>query len=85
MARGPAAVFETARNAAPASSPVAAVLWGSDPVGAPVPSLRVFERQMIERALAECGGNLTRAAHALGIPRTTLAAKVRRIRQERGE
>ena len=68
--------------------PPEAVIGAARPVpdpGAPTPSLRVFERQMIERALEECGGNLTRAAQALGIPRTTLAAKVRRIRQERGQ
>ena len=37
------------------------------------------ERARIERALAEAGGNQSRAAEALGIPRRTLVRKIARL------
>ena len=50
------------------------------PVVASNPVLRdelgSYERERIERALAECDGNQTRAAVALGMPRRTLVAKL---------
>jgi DNA-binding NtrC family response regulator len=50
--------------AAPAAS-------GDEPV-----SLREAERRHIETVLARCGGNVTRAARALGIDRVTLHRKI---------
>ena len=44
----------------------------------PVTSLAEMERQMIERALDASGQNLTRAAEALGIDRTTLHRKLKK-------
>src|SRR5690606_392568 len=46
------------------------------PGGAPM-TLAEVERQHIERTLAACGGNRTRAAALLGIGRNTLARKLR--------
>ena len=40
--------------------------------------LRSLERERIERALEQCGGNQSRAAEVLGMPRRTL---VRRLAQ----
>ena len=53
----------------------------SDPA-APVPTpvserLDESERAIIERTLARCNGNRTRAAEALGISRRTLLRKLR--------
>ncbi|MBD3237099.1 MAG: response regulator [Candidatus Eisenbacteria bacterium] len=42
-----------------------------------VPTLAEVERAAIAHALAECGGNKTRAASCLGIARQTLRAKIR--------
>jgi transcriptional regulator with PAS, ATPase and Fis domain len=39
-----------------------------------------FEAGLINQALAACGGNVTRAAARLGVPRTTLMEKVQRLR-----
>jgi two-component system response regulator HydG len=44
---------------------------GEEPV-----SLREAERRHIETVLARCGGNVTRAARALGIDRVTLHRKI---------
>jgi transcriptional regulator with PAS, ATPase and Fis domain len=38
-----------------------------------------FEADLINQALTACGGNVTRAAARLGVPRTTLVEKVRRL------
>jgi DNA-binding NtrC family response regulator len=48
------------------------------PVGEPPPStLREMERTLIEKCLEENRGNLTRAAHQLGISRQTLYNKIK--------
>ena len=39
-----------------------------------------FEASLIDQALTACGGNVTRAAARLGVPRTTLIEKVQRLR-----
>lgn len=44
----------------------------------PVPSLAQVEWDHIQRVMNDCGGNLTSAAHRLGIPRRTLQRKLRR-------
>ncbi|MDR2573368.1 MAG: sigma-54 dependent transcriptional regulator [Desulfovibrio sp.] len=41
-------------------------------------SLESHERFLINAAMASCSGNITKAAHSLGIPRTTLNAKMRK-------
>jgi two-component system response regulator RegA len=43
-----------------------------------VPSLAQVEWDHIQRVMNDCGGNLTAAAHRLGIPRRTLQRKLRR-------
>jgi ActR/RegA family two-component response regulator len=45
--------------------------------GSGVTSLAEVERTHIERVLAEMGGNITRAATALGIDRRTLQRKLK--------
>ena len=40
---------------------------------------RITERRLIERALADCGGNRTRAARTLGLARRTLLYKLQRL------
>ncbi len=50
---------------------------GSQPPGREVPlTLEAFERCALERALAECGGDATRAARRLGIGRSTFYRKL---------
>ena len=44
----------------------------------PPQRLPAMERAMIERTLDECRGNVSRAARALGIPRSTLRDKLQR-------
>ena len=39
-----------------------------------------IERQLIERALDDTGGNRQQAARRLGLKRTTLVEKLRRLR-----
>ena len=56
---------------APAAADVA-------PAGGEAASLRDVERRHIERVLEEHEWNITRAAHALGIDRVTLYAKIRK-------
>jgi DNA-binding NtrC family response regulator len=60
---------------APADLPPAA---GAGPPGVEAASLRDVERRHIERVLEEHEWNITRAAHALGIDRVTLYAKIRK-------
>jgi pSer/pThr/pTyr-binding forkhead associated (FHA) protein len=57
---------------------VARVLWPQDGVGGIDPELDVRILATVDR----CRGNLTRAASALGIPRTTLRDRVRVLRGE---
>jgi two-component system, NtrC family, response regulator AtoC len=58
-----------------ADAPAAA---GVAPAGTEAASLRDVERRHIERLLEEHEWNITRAAHALGIDRVTLYAKIRK-------
>lgn len=55
------------------SSPAA-----SGPGAAPAAELRTLERQAIEQALRACQGNISHAAHRLGIHRSTLYRKLNR-------
>ncbi|MDP3277105.1 MAG: sigma-54 dependent transcriptional regulator [Deltaproteobacteria bacterium] len=69
------------------SSDEAPTLMGDAPVLPPYGlDLRQYlenvERQLIDRALAECNGNKNKAAALLGIKRTTLVEKLRRLRKE---
>ena len=41
--------------------------------------LEQWERQLIEQALRECGGNQTRAAQRLGITRDTLRYRLKKF------
>lgn len=59
------------RTAAPSSSP-------SPPVGPARPRMRELERQMISDTWLATNGNLSAAARALGLPRTTLRDRLRR-------
>ncbi|QDU89991.1 Photosynthetic apparatus regulatory protein RegA [Pirellulimonas nuda] len=43
------------------------------------PSLAEAEWNHIQQALADCGGNITRAAEHLGIPRRTLQRKLKKL------
>ncbi len=53
---------------------------GGEPAGpAPVRTLRESERDAIERALRETGGNRTRAARLLGMSRRALIYKIKRF------
>jgi DNA-binding NtrC family response regulator len=45
-----------------------------------VDAQREFEKRFIARVLGACGGNLSRAAAALGIHRNTLARKMAEYR-----
>ena len=40
-------------------------------------ALGVFEQLFIERALRECGGNVSKTAQRIGMHRNTLAQKIR--------
>ncbi len=70
---GPLSTVATAATPPRASPPLAA----SAPAGAR--NLKDLERDLISDAFREADGNLSRAARALGIPRTTLRAKLRRL------
>ena len=50
------------------------------PAGDVRSSVRDFERERIEAALREAGGNRTRAAELLGLPRRTLVYKLSKMR-----
>lgn len=67
-------------SAVPPTSPAPVRDRGSQPgraLGSSVTSLADMERQHIEQVLEEMGGNVTRAAVALGIDRRTLQRKLR--------
>ncbi|HWP19480.1 MAG TPA: helix-turn-helix domain-containing protein [Burkholderiaceae bacterium] len=66
-----ASTVEVPQDRSPAASGEAA------PAGATLESL---ELQAIERALAACGGNVSRAARQLGIGRNTIYRKLKRLR-----
>jgi DNA-binding NtrC family response regulator len=53
-------------------------LQSSDDEHSAVSEISVIERQMIERALHESGGNKARAARMLGLSRTQLYVRLRR-------
>jgi two-component system response regulator AtoC len=59
-------------------APVVAPVADAPAAGAPAPSLSMdeIERQAILDALVRCGGNQTRAAELLGIPRRTFCKKL---------
>jgi len=42
-------------------------------------NLRTFELELIEKTLADTGGNITKAAEILKIDRTTLSKKLKRL------
>ena len=42
-----------------------------------------YERELIQKALRDCGGHQRRAARALGILPTTLSEKMRRLQLRR--
>ena len=65
------------QNAPAAGQPVA-VLLPEDGLDMPA-YIGNVERQLIRRALAETGGNKLRAARLLGLKRTTLVEKARRL------
>jgi DNA-binding protein Fis len=48
-----------------------------------VDAQREFEKRFIGRVLANCDGNLTRAAAVLGIHRNTLSRKIAEYRLDR--
>ena len=48
-------------------------------------ALGVFEQLFIERALRECGGNVSKTAQRIGMHRNTLAQKIRLYRINRHE
>lgn len=48
----------------------------SEPAEGSAPSLQRVEWEHIQRVLADCGGNVTRAARALGVHRRTLQRKL---------
>jgi DNA-binding NtrC family response regulator len=57
-------------------------LPAADPAGASLDlrsALEALERQLIERALQRAGGNRTEAAALLGLNRTTLVEKLRKV------
>ncbi len=55
---------------------IVAAFDGIQPDGARVPSLARVEWEHIQRVLGDCGGNVSRAARALGIHRRSLQRKL---------
>ncbi len=75
IASGLAAAPMSARGVPTVMPPAA-----TDGAGAPIrETMAQYERDRIVRALDEAGGNQTRAAELLGIPRRTLAYRMRRL------
>jgi DNA-binding NtrC family response regulator len=59
---------------------------GSAPAAEPVQgTLEAVEREYILRTLRECAGVVTTAAARLGLPRTTLNARIKKLAIRRGE
>ena len=54
------------------------------PVGAQPLSLDAMEREHVQRALAQCAGNVSKAAKLLGISRDTLRYRMERHGLQRG-
>lgn len=81
-APGAVAQAPKARAQASASADTLAVKAGEGTEPAPVQALAAavdaFERTLIAEALRQHGGNLTRTAEALRVPKTTLHDKIRR-------
>ncbi len=48
-------------------------------------ALGVFEKLFLERALRECGGNVSKTARRIGMHRNTLAQKIRIYEIDRRE
>jgi two-component system response regulator RegA len=60
---------------------VGAVVDGPEPAVEPDgATLELAEQEHISRVLADCGGNISRAAHRLGIYRSSLQRRLRRTR-----
>lgn len=53
--------------------------WASDPAPPPASALDDAERQAVRDALLRHGGNRTRAARDLGVPRSSLLYRIRRL------
>ena len=65
------------RHAAPASSKTTSATLAVDASAKPV-SLDALEREHLQKALAQCSGNVTQAAKVLGISRDTLRYRMER-------
>jgi DNA-binding NtrC family response regulator len=76
LARGPARFDPKQTSAVPEAREPAISSVPSAPAGAST-NLAEVERTHIERVLADMGGNITRAATALGIDRRTLQRKLK--------
>lgn len=72
------AAFRRALPQAPAALGGATPAAGSHPPEIEPPSLAEAEWNHIQQTLADCGGNVTRAAAALGITRRSLQRKLRK-------
>jgi DNA-binding NtrC family response regulator len=69
--------LQRAPTAAPAAN--AAPAWLDGPPRELKEALRAPEREIIEHALAHCGGTRERAAKVLGIDRSTLFHKLKKL------
>jgi DNA-binding NtrC family response regulator len=47
-------------------------------------SFQEFERKYIDFVLGQAGGNRSEAARIMGIPRSTLTGKMKKLKMERG-
>jgi len=74
----PRSLRETSAPRLPAAAPAA----GESPIPQEPLNLHQHEHQMIEQALSETGGNITKAAGKLGISRRTLHRKLKTMQSE---